>query len=149
MAKKLNVTINFDLDGTIADLYGVPNWLERLRKEDVTPYIEAKSLVPLCLLARTLNRLQRQGYKLGIISWLSMETNDLYDARVTQAKLEWLGVHMPSVKWDSIHIVPYGTPKESFSNGNDILFDDNANVRKNWKGKAYDVNNIIEILKTL
>ena len=27
----------FDMDGTIADLYAVPNWLQMLRAEDPTP----------------------------------------------------------------------------------------------------------------
>ena len=69
--KQLNVTINFDMDGTIADLYGVENWLPMLRAEDETPYIMAKPLLRFSALARILNRLQREGYRLGIISWLS------------------------------------------------------------------------------
>ena len=43
--KNLNVTINFDLDGTIADLYGVENWLPMLVAHDETPYIIAKHIV--------------------------------------------------------------------------------------------------------
>ena len=35
MANKMNITINFDMDGTIADLYGVENWLEKLIAEEV------------------------------------------------------------------------------------------------------------------
>ena len=30
--------ICFDMDGTIADLYAVPNWLDKLRAEDASPY---------------------------------------------------------------------------------------------------------------
>ena len=30
--------IYFDLDGTLANLYGVENWLEYLIKEDTYPY---------------------------------------------------------------------------------------------------------------
>ena len=30
--------IVFDMDGTIADLYGVENWLPKLRAYDPTPY---------------------------------------------------------------------------------------------------------------
>ena len=57
---------------------------------------------------------------------------------------------MPSVRWDEIHIVPYGTPKEEVVNfPMGILFDDTAEVRETWKGAAYDVDNIIEILKRL
>ena len=35
----------FDMDGTIADLYGVENWLEMLIAEDPTPYAVAKPLL--------------------------------------------------------------------------------------------------------
>ena len=31
----------FDMDGTLADLYGVENWLEKLRASDPSPYAEA------------------------------------------------------------------------------------------------------------
>ena len=34
--------ICFDMDGTIANLYGVHNWLEMLRAEDPTPYALAE-----------------------------------------------------------------------------------------------------------
>ena len=51
--------IYFDMDGTIADLYGVDGWLDMLINEDATPYIKANPLVRLATLARMLNRLQR------------------------------------------------------------------------------------------
>ena len=51
--------INFDMDGTIADLYGVEGWLDYLMNKDVTPYANAKALVNLSALARVLNRLQK------------------------------------------------------------------------------------------
>jgi len=59
----------FDMDGTIADLYGVNGWLEMLIAEDTTPYAIARPLVNLSQLARKLNTLQRAGYEIGIISW--------------------------------------------------------------------------------
>ena len=63
--------IYFDMDGTIADLYGVENWLAYLIAEDVKPYADAGVLVNMNSLARVLNRLQRKGYEIGIISWTS------------------------------------------------------------------------------
>jgi len=36
--------INFDMDGTIADLYGCENWLEDILAERVNPYERAKPL---------------------------------------------------------------------------------------------------------
>ena len=129
-------TIFFDMDGTIADLYGVENWLDYLINSDPSPYKNAKPLLNLNSLARILNRLQRTGYHIGIISWL------------TQTKKAWLNKHLASVRFDEIHIVSYGTPKENFAhNEQDILFDDEEKNRLNWTGKAYNVESILEILK--
>ena len=139
--------INFDMDGTIADLYGVDGWLDYLMNKDVTPYANAKALINLSALARVLNRLQRNGYKICVISWLAKVNDDNYNKAVANVKVEWLAKHLPSVKWDKITIVPYGTPKSTCGNG--ILFDDEEPNRKEWVGNAYDVDNIIEILKTL
>ena len=148
--KKLNITINFDMDGTIADLYGVDNWLEYLINEDVYPYANAQPLLRLCTLARKLNALQRAGYDLAIVSWLSKSGSRAYNDAVTVAKLAWLRKHLPSVNWDRITIVPYGTPKQNFCESPfDILFDDEAKNRDNWAGIAYDVQNIMEVLKNL
>jgi hypothetical protein len=147
---KMKVTINFDLDGTLADLYGVEDWLPMLRAYDATPYREAKPLLRLCHLARTLNRLQREGYKLAVISWLSKESCAEYDKEVILAKLEWLAKHLPSVNWDRISIVAHGTPKEEFCETPfDILFDDEEKNRNNWGGIAFGVNDILETLKIL
>lgn len=143
----MTTTVYFDMDGTIADLYSVPNWLPLLRAYDPKPYAEAKPLVNLNSLARILNRLQRQGFRIGIISWLSKTSTPEYDAKVTTAKERWLARHLSSVNFDEIHIVPYGTPKETFATVNDILFDDEVRNRENWIGKAFDVDSIIEILK--
>ena len=145
--KKLNVTINFDMDGTIADLYGTPNWLAMLEAEDTTPYAEAMPLVRLSALARRLNALQKNGYRLAIISWLSKCGSEAYNEEVTETKLDWLAEHLPSVRWDDIIIVPYGTPKQDFCRtAEDVLFDDEERNRTNWTGKAYDVGNILGVL---
>ena len=139
--------INFDMDGTIANLYGVDGWLDYLMDKDVTPYATARPLVNLSALARVLNRLQRNGYKVCVISWLAKGNDKEYDERVANAKVAWLAKHLPSVRWDKISIVPYGTPKSTCGNG--ILFDDEEPNRNEWVGNAYDVDNIIEILKGL
>jgi predicted dienelactone hydrolase len=146
----MNITINFDMDGTIADLYANPNWLPMLRAFDPTPYATAKPLLRLNALARKLNKLQKEGYQLAVISWLSKESNPAYDEAVTATKMAWLAEHLPSVKWDRITIVPYGTPKENYcGNPLDILFDDEERNRNNWTGRAYDVKNILEILREI
>lgn len=142
--------IYFDMDGTIADLYGVDNWLTKLRTEDESPYTDARPLLRLSTLARLLNRLQANGYIIGIISWLAKDSTEAYNEKVTSAKLEWLRNHLKSINFDEIVIVPYGTPKEeSIDYPNGILFDDEEQNRKNWKGQAFDETEILEILKAL
>ena len=66
----MNITINFDMDGTLANLYGVENWLAYLEAEDTTPYEVAEPLLRLCSLAKRLNNLQKQGYELVTVSEL-------------------------------------------------------------------------------
>lgn len=143
-------TIWFDMDGTVAGLYSVENWLPLLRAYDPSPYLDAKPIVNMSLLARYLHKVQKKGYRIGIISWGSRETTPAYDEAVETAKRTWLKNHLPSVIWDEIHIVPYDTPKQNYAHTlDDILFDDNTNIRQNWTGIAYDENEIFEVLRSL
>lgn len=139
--------INFDMDGTIADLYGVEGWLDDLIAERVRPYAEAKPLVNMQALARVLNGLKRKGFALNIISWTSKNGTPEYNAKVKETKIKWLHRHLSSVKFDNIYVVPYGTPKHTISDG--YLFDDEEPNRTAWGCKAFDVDNIIGTLKAL
>lgn len=142
--------ICFDMDGTIANLYKVDGWLDDILAENARPYEIAKVLINMNSLARVLNRLQRQGYEIGIISWLSDGGSDAYKEEVDIAKRMWLKKHLASVHFDFIEIVEYGTDKNIVrTSADDILFDDEAENRKNWKGIAYNVDNIIEVLRGL
>ena len=142
--------IYLDMDGTIADLYSVDNWLNKLRVEDATPYIQAKPLVKLSALARRLNTLQRKGYAIGIISWGSKHATAEYDKAVEKAKRFWLQKHLKSVEFDEIHIVPYGTPKSEVDEiKGGILFDDEYNKRKEWGINDYDVAEMLDVLADL
>ena len=143
-------TIWWDMDGTIADLYAVEEWLPKLRAEDPTPYAEAAVLWNMSQLARLMNRVQQLGYKLGIISWTAKGGSESYNEAVKQAKLEWLGKHLASVKWDSICVVSYGTPKSLvMQTEEDILFDDEEPNRDAWLGEAYEPEMMVKVLKAL
>ena len=138
----------FDMDGTIADLYGVDNWLEMLIAEDTTPYTVAKPLLNLSILARYLHKVQGMGHEIGIISWGSKNSTEDYLKKVACAKFHWLLKHLPSVEWDKIKIVRYGTNKW-YACGEGILFDDEVKNRADWQGKAYSPSEIMEVLKGL
>lgn len=142
--------ICFDMDGTIANLYGVEGWLADLDNYNVRPYMEAKPLVNMSALAKRLNSLRKAGHEVCVISWLSKHSTKDYDERVAQAKRDWLAKHLASVTFDAINIVAYGTAKEQFAqSANDILFDDEEKNRIAWTGKAYDVKNILDVLKNI
>ena len=141
--------IFFDMDGTFANLYGVNNWLEDLTNHNERPYREAEPLFRMSDFARAIHKCQANGYEVGIISWLAKNSNAEYDERVKNAKLEWLSVHLPSVHFDFINIVEYGTPKQMFGTIEDYLFDDEKQNRDNWFGEAFDVQNILEVMKEL
>lgn len=148
--KAMEKMVWFDMDGTIADLYGVEGWLEALKAEETYPYEQAGTLVNMAQLAKLLHKLQAVGYGIGIISWTSKCGSDLYNGQVALTKMCWLHKHLPSVSWDEIRIVAYGTPKQTFKRyDDDILFDDEANNRKTWQGIAYNQNDIINTLKAL
>ena len=142
--------ICFDMDGTIANLYGVENWLTYLMAEDVKPYAEAKVLHNMSRLARLLNKAQRNGNKLVIISWTSKNGSAEYNKAVAEVKKAWLTKHLPSVRWDEINVVAYGYNKANFAkSADDVLFDDEEPNRNAWTGKAYTERQIFEVLATL
>ena len=147
--------IMFDMDGTMVDFYNVPGWLDALKANDVRPYRDAKPLVNFSLLARYLNKLQKMGYYIGIISWGSRNADNEFLRRIAETKLNYLQKHLPSVKWDMVKVIPYGQPK-SWSNpfNGGILFDDDEGNRSEWANAqgeylALDQNSILQVLKVL
>ena len=142
--------IYFDMDGTIANLYAVENWLPMLQNSITTPYKEAKPMLNFSALAQRLNNLQKKGFHIGIISWLSKKGTNKYNNKVIETKIKWLQKHLKSVNWNEIKIVEYGTPKHEIANyPKGILFDDEKQNRDNWTGTAYNEKNIIKILDKL
>lgn len=140
--------ICFDMDGTLANLYGYKAWLEDLRAFKTTPYKVATPLINMNALAKELHRVQKLGHSIVIVSWGSKVSDTEYLRAVEEAKRFWLKKHLRSVNWDEINVVAYGTPKSQFKNGDaDILFDDEEKNRIEWGNNAHDVHNIIEILK--
>ena len=139
----------FDMDGTIANLYAVNGWLNYLLAEDTFPYENAETMLHFATFARMLNRLQEMGWKIGIISWTSKNGSETYNLAVEMAKRAWLAKHLPSVEWDEIKVVRYGTNKWEAC-GDGILFDDEEQNRTGWEnGLAYEPAYIMEILKKL
>jgi FMN phosphatase YigB (HAD superfamily) len=145
--------ICFDMDGTLADLYNVPNWLEQLRAFDPTPYREAECMWDEEELAYILNTLIDNGVEIRIITWLSKESTPEYDEAVREAKREWL--EALGIPYTHFHGVKYGATKADSirryleEDETAWLFDDNAKVRQGWHmGEAFDPT-AIDILDLL
>ena len=146
----------FDMDGTIADLYGVEGWLTDLRRYNAMPYRKAEPMWDMTELADLLRQVQAIGIEVRIITWLSKETTADYDRAVRQAKRDWLEFY--GFPYDHFHGVQYGATKADsirkyLDDGETaILFDDNAKVRQGWHmGEAIDptTTDIIEVLRNL
>lgn len=142
--------IYFDMDGTIADLYGVENWLEYLKDENPAPYRAAAPMLDMENFSTILEKLQGKGYTIGIISWLAKNSSAKFNEKITFEKISWLNKYLPNISWNEIHIVEYGTNKSFFGCG--ILFDDEIGNRKNWavaeyNNLAFDEKNILKILE--
>ena len=147
----MNKTLVFDMDGTIADLYGVENWLDSLNNEDVRPYVEAKPLVDMEALNLILDILKRYGWKVVVTTWLAKNASEIYNQEVRKAKIEWL--KKQNFEYDEIHLIKYGTTKADSTRkkgGLQILIDDNDKIRKGWHlGNTINAkgNIIAELLK--
>ena len=146
-------TLVFDMDGTIADLYGVENWLADLRAENPRPYVEAKPLYNMDILNSLLKLLKAEGWGVVVTTWLAKDSTKEYDRLVREAKLAWLEKY--NFPYDEIHLVKYGTTKANCTRkkgGLQILVDDNEKVRAVWNlGTTINANeNILaELVKLL
>ena len=145
--------VYFDMDGTLANLYNVDNWLVKLRAEDVSPYVEAMPMVDMEELTSICKALQEKGYAIGVISWLSRYSSKAYKKAVTNAKKDWLKKYLP-IKFDELHFVQYGAPKHIIAKlKKGVLVDDNDEVCQKWEkygGLTIDAKvDIISKLKSL
>lgn len=122
--------ICFDMDGTIANLFDVADWLPKLRAEDPSPYAEAAPMWDMAELRKVLIELK---IEVRIVTWLSKDSSEEYKSEVRQAKREWLDRY--DFPYDHFHGVRYGATKadsvRNLLNENEtaILIDDNAKIR--------------------
>ena len=145
-------TLVFDMDGTIANFYGVNGWLSDLENSNPRPYTIAELMYDMNELAILLNSLKLQGWTVVVTSWLAKDSTKEFDKLVRVAKRNWLEKY--NFPFDEIHLVKYGTTKANCTRkhkGYQVLVDDNAEVRKGWHlGSTINANeNILEKLEKM
>lgn len=148
----MNRTLVFDMDGTIANLYGVKNWLDDLMASNPRPYEVAEPMYDMDTLNSILEMFRIAGWKIVVTTWLAKGASAEYDALVRAAKISWLEKY--NFPYDEIHLVKYGTTKANCTRrigGYQVLVDDNEQVRKGWTlGDTIDANkNIVAELLDL
>ena len=148
--------ICFDMDGTIADLYGVKDWLNRLENKDFKVYADAAPMCDMPTTTALLNALAKRGTEINVISWASKTATPAEVDAIAEVKKAWLKAH--NFECNNVYVVPYGADKASYvkdtltEGEKALLFDDDERVRNSWKiGQALDptkikIENILKII---
>lgn len=142
-------TVYFDMDGTIADLYGVKpkitnysqgkelNVFQRLDANDADVYKEA---APIPQFITMMHQFKEMGYRIGIITAGSRfppntprDVKDKMNIETEKAKREWIQQQGLSSIVDTFQFVPYGVSKyEVAEDKTGILVDDEDKVLNTW-----------------
>ena len=123
--------VYLDMDGTIADLYGIENWLSRLHASDENIFLECK---PMISENDLLKHFPEDKYTISILSMTPLGASEEYCANVTAQKNKWLDVHFP--KLTKRIYKAYGHNKNLKNSANAILIDDSEPIRNSWEGIA-------------
>ena len=144
--------ILFDLDGTLGNLFGRRDWLEKLKNEEPI-YEELEPLVNMEELNAIAYKLKSIGVEFGVVTWLAMGASEEYEFITSMEKYRWCKKYIPFIT--EFECQPYGTPKQTnYRNRQCILIDDNAEVRASFetphRRKTFDANDdIIAFLTNL
>lgn len=130
-------TVYFDMDGTIADLYGVKDVFKRLDNNDASPYREA---APIVEYIDMMHHFKEMGYRVGIITAGSrfppgtpQSIKDMMNKETEANKIGWLKTHGIWALLDSFQFIPYGVSKyEMAQDKTGILVDDEDKVLNTW-----------------
>lgn len=144
-------TVYFDMDGTLADLYGVHDVFKRLDNNDASVYLEAE---PILKYVNMLRSFKEMGYYVGIITAGSRfppntpeAVRDKMNEETAENKQQWLDEQGLSPFIDSFQFIPYGVSKyEVAKDKTGILVDDDDRVLSTWYSdriKAVNANKAI------
>lgn len=132
----------FDMDGTLADLYGVPNWLDTALAGSESPYVDAEPMFDVRRFNHMVSRLHADGWHIGIITWNFRGASKEYEIKVARAKREWCKRHLPMI--DEMKITSYGIPKHDVADvkSNAILVDDDTANIVAWETAGHNCKGI-------
>lgn len=124
-------TVYLDMDGTIADLYNIKDWLPRLRASDKTIFLECK---PIISETELFKHFPTDKYDIRILSMTPLGATAEYCKNVEEQKNQWLDKYFPSLT-KRIYKA-YSHNKNLKNSANAVLVDDSEPIRSSWKGIA-------------
>lgn len=128
----------FDMDGTIYELYEIPDWLECLQEKRYSVYNQAgKARVNLDRIREAVRALTAQGWEVGIITWAgkNVKRGSWEFEAIAHFKREWTAHNFPELL-DNFQLLEYGESKADYAPASydlNILVDDNTEVREAWR----------------
>ena len=123
--------VYLDMDGTIANLYGIKNWLEQLENEVEGLFLNCE---PFLTENELKNYFPTEEFELRICSMTPLNATKEYCQVVIKEKNEWLDKYFPSIT-HRVYMA-YGHNKNLKNSVNHILIDDNETIRNSYKGLA-------------
>lgn len=127
----MKTNVYLDMDGTIADLYSIENWLPRLRNEDSKIFLECK---PMITEEKLFQIFPENEYLIKILTMTPKDCTNEYHENVKEQKAKWLQKYFPKLS-NQIYM-HYGFNKNLKNSAGAILVDDSEPIRKSWKGTA-------------
>ena len=127
----MKTKVYLDMDGTIADLYGIENWLSRLNNSDENIFLECK---PIITEEALFSKFPADSFEIKILSMTPKNASNEYCENVKSQKDEWLNKYFP--KLTNRIYKKYGHNKNLRNSKNAILIDDSKPIRDSWKGIA-------------
>jgi hypothetical protein len=150
------MTVIFDMDGTIYDLYSIPGWLESIHQEDASIFLTGQSMGNLEEIKILIKKLiLEKNVNFELATWLPKDASEEYGLAVIEAKLRWCASQKLPSLFENIHFLEYGTPKSEvvfLDTSEVILFDDNIEVREEFiaqGGIAFCEKEIAQVLRAL
>lgn len=129
--------VYLDMDGTIANLYNNANWLQRLRNEDKTIFLEC---APMTTEEDLFKIFPQDQFEIVILTMTPMNCSVEYHNQVIEQKCQWLAKYFPNIKRKIFK--KYGHNKNLKNSANAILVDDNETIRNCFKGIALNPANL-------
>jgi len=129
--------VYLDMDGTIANLYESENWLQRLRNEDKTIFLEC---APMTTEKNLFKIFPQEQFEIIILTMTPMNCTKEYHEQVIEQKNQWLTKYFPNIEKKIFK--KYGHNKNLKNSANAILVDDNETIRNNFKGLALNPANL-------